>query len=61
MTINNPDEIDIRPTTFQAWHPRADERWAFKLSEMRHYLNEAHQFAAMSQRGKENIATAIRK
>lgn len=35
------------------------ERWAFKLREMRHYLSEAHQFAAMSPRGKENIATAL--
>lgn len=26
---------------------------------MRHYLSEAHGFAAMSPRGKENIATAL--
>ncbi len=30
-----------------------------KVGDMRHYLHEAHGFAAMSPRGKENIATAL--
>lgn len=30
-----------------------------KVADMRHYLHEAHGFAAMSPRGKENIATAL--
>ena len=30
-----------------------------KLADIRHYLNEAHQFAAMSPRGKENIESAL--
>ena len=30
-----------------------------KVANMRHYLHEAHSFAAMSPRGKENIAAAL--
>lgn len=30
-----------------------------KGGDMRHYLIEAHGFAAMSPRGRENIATAL--
>ena len=30
-----------------------------KVADMRHYLHEAHGFAAMSPRGKENIATVL--
>lgn len=35
------------------------ERWAFKISEIHYYLNEALRFSAMSPRVKENIATAL--
>ena len=35
------------------------KRWAFKVGELRHYLTEAHGFAAMSPRGKENIGAAL--
>ncbi len=30
-----------------------------KFAELRHYLNEAHQFAAMSPQGKANIEAAL--
>lgn len=39
--------------------PAVPEGQAERFSDMRHYLNEAHQFAAMSPRGRDCIGIAL--
>ncbi len=53
------DAAEIRAETAQSADSERCAKLREKVADMRHYLREAHGFAAMSPRGKENIATAL--